>query len=134
MRFLFETTGVIGDEKPEFRAEPFQARATRNDYEVRLLSVHRGGSRRTLKCEIVVFQIPWALRGVISDPAILSLFGSEIAELRRAFDDWSPKTAILKDLRRKLEPIQSLRILPTSPLSQNIAPSDTDTRTPSSKL
>lgn len=62
-------------------------------------------------------QIPWALRGVISDPAVLSLFASEIAELRQAFDDWQPKTTLLKDLRRKLEPIQSLRVLPPSPLA-----------------
>ncbi|KAG8934603.1 hypothetical protein FRC01_001704 [Tulasnella sp. 417] len=94
VRYLFETSGVLGNEKPELRVDPFQARATRNDYE-----------------------IPWALRGVISDPAILSLFASEIAELRQAFDEWSPKTTLLRELRRKLEPIQSLRILPPSPLA-----------------
>ncbi|KAG9006214.1 hypothetical protein FRB94_000909 [Tulasnella sp. JGI-2019a] len=94
VRFMFETSGIVGNEKPELRVDHFQARATRNDYE-----------------------IPWALRGVITDPAVLSLFASEIAELRQAFDDWAPKTAILRDLRRKLEPIQSLRILPPSPLT-----------------
>ncbi|KAG8888786.1 hypothetical protein FRB98_006798 [Tulasnella sp. 332] len=93
VRFMFETTGVVGNERPELRLDPFQARATRNDYE-----------------------IPWALRGVITDPAVLSLFASEIAELRQAFDDWAPKTTILRDLRRKLEPIQSLR--PSLPKKQ----------------
>ncbi|KAG8964145.1 hypothetical protein FRC03_002153 [Tulasnella sp. 419] len=94
VRFLFETSGVLGSEKPVLRLEPFQARATRNDYE-----------------------IPWALRGIFGDPAITSLFAVEMAQLRMAFDEWRPKTSLLKELRRKLEPIQSIRILPPSPLA-----------------
>ncbi|KAG8908770.1 hypothetical protein FRB99_003008 [Tulasnella sp. 403] len=82
--------------------------------------------------------IPWALRGVISDPAVLSLFASEIAELRQAFDDWTPKTSILKELRRKLEPIQSLRVIPPSPLALHSSRRDEEVDTPgvavSSKL
>lgn len=111
VRYLFETSGVLGNEKPELRVDPFQARATRNDYE-----------------------IPWALRGVISDPAILSLFASEIAELRQAFDEWSPKTTLLRELRRKLEPIQSLRILPPSPLALHSHNDEDEKKPPMSRL
>lgn len=111
VRYLFETSGVLGNEKLELRVDPFQARATRNDYE-----------------------IPWALRGVISDPAILSLFASEIAELRQAFDEWSPKTTLLRELRRKLEPIQSLRILPPSPLALHSHNDEDEKKPPMSRL
>lgn len=62
---------------------PFQARAPRNDY-----------------------TIPWALRGLIEDRRISSLFGQELAELRIAFDQWQPKTTILREVRKKLEPVR----------------------------
>lgn len=63
------------------------------------------------------YQIPWALRGLISDPRCQELFGREFDELRAQFDDWHPKTAVLKEMRRKLEPIkrQSSRFATTSP-------------------
>jgi hypothetical protein len=81
VRFLLETSGPL--EKSELVLEPFQARAVRNDY-----------------------QIPWSLRGLIEDPRIGTLFSSELTELRSAFDNWQPKTTILRDIRRKLEPIR----------------------------
>ncbi|PVF92514.1 hypothetical protein CPB86DRAFT_791078 [Serendipita vermifera] len=85
VRFLFETSDALGDE-PKFEFEPFSAKASRNDYE-----------------------IPWALRGLIADPRCQELFGKEIAELRNAFDDWQPRTTVLKDVRKKLEPIRGRR-------------------------
>lgn len=81
LRFLFEASGPIRPSNLEL--SPFQPRATRNDY-----------------------IIPWALRGLIEDRRISTLFGHELAELRVAFDKWQPKTAILRDVRRKLEPVR----------------------------
>ena len=53
-----------------------------------------------------MYQIPWALRGLISDPRCQELFGREFDELRAQFSDWHPKTAVLREMRRKLEPIR----------------------------
>lgn len=33
-------------------------------------------------------------------------------ELRDAFSDWHPRTSILRDLKRKLEPIRRLKLSP----------------------
>ncbi|KZV85530.1 hypothetical protein EXIGLDRAFT_681781 [Exidia glandulosa HHB12029] len=89
VRFLFEASGVLHG-PAELEIERFSPRAPRNDYE-----------------------IPWALRHILADPRVGELFGQQFIELRAAFDDWQPKTAALKDIRRKLEPI---RRLPTSRL------------------
>jgi hypothetical protein len=70
-------------QRPELHLSPFQPRASRNDY-----------------------TIPWALRGLIEDRRISSLFGQELAELRVAFDHWQPKTTILREVRKKLEPVR----------------------------
>lgn len=45
---------------------------------------------------------------MIADPRVARLFAQEFAQLRDAFDDWQPKTTILKDIKRKLQPIQRL--------------------------
>ena len=55
-------------------------------------------------------QIPWALRDVIADERVSHLFAEEFAQLRDAFDDWQPRTSILRDLKRKLEPIRRLKL------------------------
>ena len=47
-------------------------------------------------------QIPWALRDVIADERVEYLFGKDFAELRDAFDQWQPRTSILRDLKRKI--------------------------------
>lgn len=36
------------------------------------------------------------------------LFAGEIAQLRDAFREWHPRTAALRELKRKLQPIQRL--------------------------
>jgi hypothetical protein len=101
VRFLFETSDALGDE-PKFEFEPFSAKASRNDYEViKLIPVWVLFSDQV--------QIPWSLRGLIGDPRCQELFGKEIAELRNAFDDWHPRTSVLKDVRKKLEPIRGRR-------------------------
>lgn len=79
--------------------------AERNDYEVRLGSVQLGGVRLTIYMKT---QIPWALRDLIADDRVIGLFSDEIVALRDAFRDWHPKTTILRDVKRKLQPIQRL--------------------------
>ncbi|KAG1727263.1 uncharacterized protein EDB91DRAFT_1164267 [Suillus paluster] len=69
----------------ELAMEPFDARTEQNDYE-----------------------IPWALRDLIADDRVAELFSDDFIRLRDAFRDWQPKTAILRDVKRKLQPIQRL--------------------------
>ncbi|KAF5358772.1 hypothetical protein D9758_008574 [Tetrapyrgos nigripes] len=73
------------DEHPELTFEPFNAASEMNDYE-----------------------IPWALRDLIADERVAHFFSREITDLRDAFRDWNPKTSILRDIKRKLQPIQRL--------------------------
>ncbi|EJU05139.1 hypothetical protein DACRYDRAFT_19736, partial [Dacryopinax primogenitus] len=68
---------------PPLELEPFSARESSNDYE-----------------------IPWILNELVTHPAAQEWFLSEIEELRAAFDDWKPKTAALRDIRKKLEPLK----------------------------
>ncbi|KAI5117815.1 hypothetical protein M0805_004945 [Coniferiporia weirii] len=56
------------------------------------------------------YEIPWALRDLIADERIVYLFSKEFSELRDAFNDWHPRTTILRDLKRKLEPIRRLKL------------------------
>jgi len=72
-------------EPTALRVEPFNASQEQNDYE-----------------------IPWSLRDIIADERVLHFFSRDIAELRDAFREWHPKTSILRDLKRKLQPITRL--------------------------
>ena len=67
--------------------EPFNATHEQNDYE-----------------------IPWSLRDIIADERVAFYFGREIVQLRDAFREWAPKTTVLRDLKRKLQPIQRLPV------------------------
>ncbi|KZS95642.1 hypothetical protein SISNIDRAFT_452293, partial [Sistotremastrum niveocremeum HHB9708] len=82
VRFLFETTPTLGVQ-PDLHLEPFSPKAARNDYE-----------------------IPWALRELIAEPH--KLFVEDWHQLAHAFDEWQPKTTILRDMKRKLQPIQRM--------------------------
>ncbi|KAI0085511.1 hypothetical protein BDY19DRAFT_896356 [Irpex rosettiformis] len=73
------------DARPELVVEPFNAVNEQNDYE-----------------------IPWSLRDLIADERVAHFFASEFSQLKDAFDQWSPKTTILRDVKRKLQPIQRL--------------------------
>ena len=53
-------------------------------------------------------QIPWSLRDLIADERVVYLFSNEFSMLRDAFDDWQPKTTILRDVKKKLQPITRL--------------------------
>ncbi len=45
---------------------------------------------------------------MIADPKIAHFFSREFAQLRDAFDDWQPKTTILREVKKKLQPITRL--------------------------
>ncbi|TFK32756.1 hypothetical protein BDQ12DRAFT_692058 [Crucibulum laeve] len=85
VKYLFLTNDGLTKDHPELVVEPFNAMHEQNDYE-----------------------IPWALRDVIADERVSHFFSPEITELRNAFREWHPKTTILRDLKRKLQPIQRL--------------------------
>ncbi|KAI0338674.1 hypothetical protein BDW22DRAFT_1362769 [Trametopsis cervina] len=85
VNYLFLTTdGAEGDEHP-LVVEPFNAVDEQNDYE-----------------------IPWSLRDLIADERVAHFFAAEFSQLKDAFDQWAPKTTILRDVKRKLQPIQRL--------------------------
>ncbi|KAL4246935.1 hypothetical protein ABKN59_007706 [Abortiporus biennis] len=73
------------DVRTDLSLEPFNAVNEQNDYE-----------------------IPWSLRDLIADERVAHFFAKEFGQLKDAFDDWSPKTSILRDIKRKLQPIQRL--------------------------
>ncbi|OJA21687.1 hypothetical protein AZE42_08662 [Rhizopogon vesiculosus] len=85
INYLFLSDSGQQQSPVELVMEPFDARTERNDYE-----------------------IPWALRDLIADDRVAELFSEDFIRLRDAFRDWQPKTAILRDVKRKLQPIQRL--------------------------
>ncbi|KIY46369.1 hypothetical protein FISHEDRAFT_47412, partial [Fistulina hepatica ATCC 64428] len=100
MNYLFLTDEGHEQEFPELYVEPLKATSELNDYE-----------------------IPWALRDLIADDRVAYLFGREITELRDAFREWHPKTSILRDVKKKLQPITRLPFLRESsavPASSNL--------------
>ncbi|KAJ8514671.1 hypothetical protein ONZ45_g7817 [Pleurotus djamor] len=84
VKYLFLTNDGLED-PPELTIEPFNVNNELNDYE-----------------------IPWALRDLIADDRVYHLFEKEITQLRDAFRDWQPRTTVLRDIKRKLQPIQRL--------------------------
>ncbi|KAH7924132.1 hypothetical protein BV22DRAFT_536268 [Leucogyrophana mollusca] len=85
--FLTDDGSAFGKDSQEVElvTEPFDALTEQNDYE-----------------------IPWALRDLIANEGVARLFSDEFVRLRDAFRDWHPKTTILRDVKRKLQPIQRL--------------------------
>jgi len=83
------------DIRTDLKVEPFNAVNEQNDYE-----------------------IPWSLRDLIADDHVAHFFASEFRQLRDAFDDWTPKTSILRDVKRKLQPIQRLASIKGSSYSR----------------
>ncbi|EJF58899.1 hypothetical protein DICSQDRAFT_90018 [Dichomitus squalens LYAD-421 SS1] len=81
--FFMTNDGANSD--AELVIDPFNAVEEQNDYE-----------------------IPWLLRDMIADNKISYFFAREFAQLRDAFNDWQPKTTILRDVKKKLQPITRL--------------------------
>ncbi|THG95454.1 hypothetical protein EW026_g6205 [Hermanssonia centrifuga] len=94
--YLFLTTDGT-DERTDLVVEGFNAVNEQNDYE-----------------------IPWSLRDLIADDRVAHFFADEFSRLRNAFDDWSPKTTILRDIKRKLQPIQRLSSIRGTPLTSRL--------------
>lgn len=90
VNYLFMTNEGT-KEHAELVLQPFDAKVERNDYE-----------------------IPWALRDLIANERVAHFFADDFANLRNAFPDWHPKTAILRDIKRKLQPIQRLNSNPST--------------------
>ncbi|KAJ7042417.1 hypothetical protein C8F04DRAFT_76864 [Mycena alexandri] len=84
VKYLFLTNSGF-DTHPKLVVEPFNANTEQNDYE-----------------------IPWSLRDLIADESVVHFFREEISQLAAAFRHWHPKTTILRDIKRKLQPIQRL--------------------------
>ncbi|KAJ7786131.1 hypothetical protein B0H16DRAFT_1294458 [Mycena metata] len=84
VKYLFLTNSGF-DTHPKLVVEPFNANTEQNDYE-----------------------IPWSLRDLIADESVVHFFRDEISQLAAAFRHWHPKTTILRDIKRKLQPIQRL--------------------------
>ncbi|TFK50658.1 hypothetical protein OE88DRAFT_1713075 [Heliocybe sulcata] len=82
--YLFLTDDGL-EEHPELEIRPFNASSELNDYE-----------------------IPWSLRDLIADERVAYFFWREFAMLRDAFDEWHPRTSVLRDVKRKLQPIKRL--------------------------
>jgi hypothetical protein len=89
---------------PELIVDSFDAKNEQNDYEVRIIPLQLPG----LQSFSLWLQIPWALRDLIADERVAHFFSSDIVDLRDAFREWHPKTTILRDIKRKLQPIQRL--------------------------
>jgi hypothetical protein len=124
VNYLF-LTNHGSNEHPELVVQPFDANTELNDYEVSHASLHRisfpigrrlrflfSRSFHLFRASITQTKIPWALRELISDERVAHFFANDFANLRNAFPDWHPKTAILRDLKRKLQPIQRLNADP----------------------
>ncbi|EIW57049.1 uncharacterized protein TRAVEDRAFT_151682 [Trametes versicolor FP-101664 SS1] len=61
------------------------------------------------------YEIPWLLRDMIADNKIAHFFAREFSQLRDAFDDWQPKTTILRDVKKKLQPITRMSTIQLAP-------------------
>ncbi|KAI0180261.1 hypothetical protein GGR52DRAFT_530484 [Hypoxylon sp. FL1284] len=53
------------------------------------------------------FLLPWTLRGLLEEDFVKTELYSETAELLKQFDDWSPTTKALRDVKYRLEAVRS---------------------------
>ncbi|KAJ7706365.1 hypothetical protein B0H17DRAFT_1126035 [Mycena rosella] len=84
VKYLFLSNSGF-DTHPKLTVEPFNANTEQNDYE-----------------------IPWSLRDLIADERVAHFLSKEIFQLAADFRRWHPKTTILREIKRKLQPIQRL--------------------------
>ncbi|KAF9649139.1 hypothetical protein BDM02DRAFT_3155438 [Thelephora ganbajun] len=78
--------------------------------------------------ELNDYEIPWSLRDLIANERVARFFSREFVTLRDTFGDWQPKTSILRDVKRKLQPIQRLSLI------ERTAPPTPEATTAVSKL
>ncbi|KAI9687935.1 MAG: hypothetical protein M1822_002017 [Bathelium mastoideum] len=53
------------------------------------------------------YYLPWALRGVLEEPYVKEHMHEEVKELIGHFEKWKPTSKVLKDVRFRLEAVQS---------------------------
>ncbi|KAI0022029.1 hypothetical protein F4780DRAFT_735299 [Xylariomycetidae sp. FL0641] len=53
------------------------------------------------------YVLPWIMRGLLEEEFVKTELYSETAELLRQFDDWTPTTKALKDVKYRLEAVRS---------------------------
>ncbi|KAI2639856.1 hypothetical protein GGS26DRAFT_587305 [Hypomontagnella submonticulosa] len=53
------------------------------------------------------FLLPWIMRGLLEEEFVKTELYSETTELLKQFDDWSPTTKALKDVKYRLEAVRS---------------------------
>ncbi|KAI5864601.1 hypothetical protein GGS23DRAFT_560978 [Durotheca rogersii] len=53
------------------------------------------------------FMLPWIMRGLLEEEFVRTELYSETVELLQQFDDWSPTTKALKDVKYRLEAVRS---------------------------
>ncbi|OTB07140.1 hypothetical protein M426DRAFT_318168 [Hypoxylon sp. CI-4A] len=53
------------------------------------------------------FMLPWIMRGLLEEEFVKTELYSETTELLKQFDDWSPTTKALRDVKYRLEAIRS---------------------------
>ena len=105
VKYLF-LTNEGQSSTPKLVIEPFNALLEQNDYEVR--SSFYLFYLFFVNLSIRLFfheKIPWSLRDLIANPLTSHLFSTEIDKLREAFKGWHPKTAVLRELRKKVAPL-----------------------------
>lgn len=58
------------------------------------------------------YYIPWAMRGICSDPSILAHeeLKTELNSLFRLFEMWNPTSSKLKELKFKLDPLKNFTL------------------------
>ncbi|OBZ83772.1 hypothetical protein A0J61_08176 [Choanephora cucurbitarum] len=62
------------------------------------------------KQQLNPFFLPWALRGIFTDPAISTHYSAELEQLLSLFRQWNPTSTRLKELKFRLEPLLTLPI------------------------
>ena len=53
------------------------------------------------------YVLPWIMRGLLEEQFVRTELYSETAELLKQFDDWTPTTKALKDVKYRLEAVRS---------------------------
>nr|XP_018260063.1 uncharacterized protein I303_06980 [Kwoniella dejecticola CBS 10117]OBR82221.1 hypothetical protein I303_06980 [Kwoniella dejecticola CBS 10117] len=101
VQYLFHS-GPARHPVPPLEIEPFSARDAKND-----------------------FELPWIMRALVDSSEVKDLFPSELRDLKEGILHWRPNTKVLKEIKRRLEPMAGrqsrLRALHTSPSSASLS-------------
>lgn len=53
------------------------------------------------------YVLPWIMRGLLEEEFVKTELSLETAQLIKQFDDWTPNTKALKDVKYRLEAVRS---------------------------